>query len=589
MMSAATHSLPLSPPGALRRRSRGMRRLIAGAVAAIAMLAGDWSAAVAQVVPPGALPGREREQLLPQQPTPRAQPGGPAVVLGGTTAPAGAAKTMLVVRKIVVVGSTVYSADQLAPLYQDLIGRKVSLQAVYDAAQAITAKYGADGYVLTRAIVPPQELSPGGATVRIEVIEGWIDAVEWPREKLARYRDFFTHYTAKITSDRPANIRTMERYLLLANDLPGLKFTTSLRASKTNKGASTLVVEVTEKRIDVMARVDNRGTKSRGPVQYLISPTVNNLMGQHEAFTFGYAGVWKPRELQFVAPSYRQVLTAEGLTAFVNASYSWGRPGTSVLEDIDFRTRGLYVEGGLSYPVIRSRERNLTVTALIFMSDNISWTSFSDTDPFNNDRLRGVRARIDGDRADMWNGINQFSLTFSHGFHGFGSTDNFHALASRTVGRVDFTKVEIYVSRLQPLPARFSVLVAGYAQYAFTPLLTPEQCSYGGRTFGRAFDPSELLGDHCWMASFELRHDLPQLPNPLVPMPMAQLYAFVDIGERYNRETVVGSATVSGTSAGAGVRLAWWQNRLNLDLSAAKAVHGPRDDWRFFFIATARN
>ncbi len=47
------------------------------------------------------------------------------------------------------------------------------------------------------------------------------------RPELANYRDFFTDYTAKIIADRPANIRTLERYLLLASDLPGLKFRTA--------------------------------------------------------------------------------------------------------------------------------------------------------------------------------------------------------------------------------------------------------------------------------------------------------------------------------------------------------------------------
>ena len=41
-----------------------------------------------------------------------------------------------------------------APLYADLIGHDISLAAVYDIAQRITAKYGADGYVLSRAVVP---------------------------------------------------------------------------------------------------------------------------------------------------------------------------------------------------------------------------------------------------------------------------------------------------------------------------------------------------------------------------------------------------------------------------------------------------
>jgi hemolysin activation/secretion protein len=537
--------------------------------------------ATAQVIPPSEQPGRERERFIEPQ-APRAQPGGPAISLPSTVAPAGAAATMIVIRRIQIVGATVYGNADFAVLYQDMLGRTVSLQAVYDLAQRITAKYGADGYILSRAIVPPQELSPRGAVLRIQVVEGWIDRVEWPREKLARYRDFFSDYSAKIIAQRPANIRTLERYLLLANDLPGLKVTTTLRASKTERGASTLIVEVTEKPLEVNARIDNRGTRARGPVQFLVAPTVNNLLGQHEAFTVAYAGVMQLKELQFVAPSYRQVLNSEGLTAFVNASHSWGRPGTEALEALEFATRSTTAEAGMYYPIIRSRERNLTVTGLAFTSDNYSFVFGG---PFNIDRLRGVRVKADADVADSLNGINQIGAVVSQGVSGLGSTSNGNDFASRAAGRVDFSKLEVYASRLQPLVGSFSALVAAYGQYAFTSLLTPEQCGYGGRVFGRAFDPSELLGDHCWIASAELRYDL---PGATTLIPATQLYGFTDRGTVYTIAPVAGTAaSVTAASAGGGVRLKW-QNRFNVDLSAAKAIEGPRNDWRFFFITAAR-
>ncbi len=420
---------------------------------AMLILASVSSAALAQVIPSTAQPGREREQFREPQ-APRARPGGPAISLPSTTAPPEAATTRLVVRRIQIVGSTVYSAEELAPLYQDLLGQRVPLQAVYDLAQRITAKYGADGYVLSRAIVPPQELSPGGAAVRIEVVEGYVDKVEWPAG-LTRYRNFFSDYSAKIIAQRPTNIRTLERYLLLANDLPGLRFTTTLRASKTGKGASTLIVEVTEKPVAWLGRFDNRGSPARGPLQFLISPTINNLFGQHEALTIAYAGVVPLKELQFIAPSYRQVLNSEGLTAFVNGSYSWGRPGTPDLELFEFETRSTVIEAGASYPVIRARERNLTLTALAFMSDNYS---FLLQVPHNDDRLRGLRLRADADVADSLGGINQFSATFSQGVTGLGSTSNGNPLRSRDFGRVDFSKMEGYASRLQPLVGRLSLL-----------------------------------------------------------------------------------------------------------------------------------
>ena len=386
--------------------------------------------AVAQVsLPSGAQPGRERDQFaIP--PSPQAQPRGPGISLPSTVAPEGATGTKLVVRKIVVVGSTIYSTEQLAPLYEELIGREVPLQAIYDLAQRITAKYGADGYVLSRAIVPPQELNERGAVVKLRVVEGFVDKVEWPREKLAKYRDFFSHYTARIIAERPVNVRTIERYLLLANDLPGLKFSTTLKASKRETGGATLVVEVTEKPIEVNARIDNRGTKSRGPLQFLVSPTINNIFGQHAAFTMAYAGASPLSELQYIAPGWRHVLTAEGLTAFVNASYAWGYPGVALPEQFKLRTRSTYIESGASYPVIRERERNFTLVAMTFMSDNYS---FLGIDANQWDRLRGIRIRADADFASQ-GGVSQFSLTYSEGFVGFGSPPTTARLSPRPTG-----------------------------------------------------------------------------------------------------------------------------------------------------------
>jgi hemolysin activation/secretion protein len=48
-------------------------------------------------------------------------------------------------------------------------GKPVTLQDVYDLAQRITAKYGAAGYVLSRAIVPVQELDRSGGSFAYRV------------------------------------------------------------------------------------------------------------------------------------------------------------------------------------------------------------------------------------------------------------------------------------------------------------------------------------------------------------------------------------------------------------------------------------
>jgi hemolysin activation/secretion protein len=561
-----------------------MRLRLCRLAAALALF-GTPVVAVAQVIPPSDLPGRERERFIDPQPA-RAQPRGTVINLPSTVAPQGAESIRLVVSAVRITGMTVYSEGDIASLYADLVGREVPLQAVYDLAQRITAKYGQDGYVLSRAIVPPQNLNPGGAVIRIQVLEGYVDKVIWP-EKLARYRDFFTEYEAKIVAERPINVRTLERYLLLLGDLPGFKVSTTLKPSTTQLAASTLVVDVTEKPLDLLGRADNFGSRARGPEQFLGSATVNNILGVHEAFNVTYAGAFQLRELQYAAASYRQVLNSEGFTVFANASYSWGKPGTPELELLNYKTRTTYAEAGWYYPLVRSREKNLTITGLGFItnSDGVIFDD-PDTPPSTRDRLRGFRLKADADYADPLRGINQFNVTLSQGIDGFDSTNNGNPLASRANGRVDFTKLEFTYARLQPLFWNLSAYGSLYGQYAFDPLLSPELCSYGGRFYGRAYDASALVGDRCWLALGELRLDLP-VPSTLLSL--AQLYGFIDHGHLSIIRPQAGTLDrIDAGSAGAGIRFGW-NNQLFADVAVAKAIDGPIDDTRFRFTVSARN
>src|SRR5215471_2125267 len=452
------------------RRVGGTARIVG--VACLWLAAGLFAfpSAFAQVIPPSDQPGRERFRFT-EPPPPRAEPVGPRVNLTGTVAPEGAEKIQLKVLGILIEGAKVYRPEELKLLYENMIGQEVALSAIYDLAQRITTKYGNDGYVLSRAIVPPQNLTKGGAVIRIKVIEGYIDKVVWP-ESLARFRNsfayYFDYYEQKILADRPANVRTIERYLLLAGDLPGLKFSTSLKASEKNPNAATLLVETTYKPVEAAARIDNRGTPSRGPLQYMGSVTANNFLGVHDAFNFTYAGVVPTRELTYVAASYRQVLTAEGLAAFVNVSDGFGKPGTAQLETLNYKTRTIYGDTGISYPLIRSREKNLTLTGLFFASNSSSDALDA---LLSDDRIRGVRFKADADMADDWRGINQFNVTVSQGFNGLGSTPNGSLLASPFNGQADFTKIEGTASRTQSLFGPISMYLAGYTQYATTSLL----------------------------------------------------------------------------------------------------------------------
>ena len=86
-------------------------------------------------------------------------------------------------------------------------------------------------------------------------------------------------------------------------------------------------------------------------------------------------------------------------------------------------------------------------------------------------------------------------------------------------------------------------------QVASAPLFSSEEFGYGGQRFGRAFDPSEITGDHGVAAGLELFYtDFPRYKS-FEFMP----FAFVDMGKVWNEDAGVGSSTAA--SAGFGLNV----------------------------------
>lgn len=505
-----------------------------------------------------------------------------SIVLQATEPPRDSLGITLNVRSVTVRGTTVYRPDELLKTTAAIRGR-TSIAAIYALAQQLTSRYADDGYVLSRVVVPPQDLDPDGAEIVLQAVEGYVDEVRWPDAVFA-YRDLFSSYEAKIKADRPVNIRTIERYLLLANDLPGLAFESRLEPSRSNTAAATLVVEMKEKPVDLFFSADNRGTEGRGPYQYVASANINNRLGLHERFTGTWAGSFQTRELQYLSARSEWVLNSEGLTLGLGVEWDSGKPGVAALEAIQFESRSLSFSGDLRWPVIRSREQNLDVTATIFSRDSISNALGA---RLNEDRLRGVRLGLSYELLDRWDGITETSLTFSQGFDGLGSTGNGNPLASRANGRVDFSKLEARLARNQPLAHGFSVYGQAEGQLAGTPLLAAEECTYGGGNYGRAFDPSALAGDHCLKLSGELRYDASLFDDVLS---QSQVFGFVDFGQVWRIAPGAGvSASESASSAGAGLRVAWDENVFG-NVEVSRRLHGDigRGDWQVYFGLASR-
>ncbi|WP_283242652.1 POTRA domain-containing protein, partial [Achromobacter ruhlandii] len=133
------------PPSSLR----------AGLAAVLLALAAGPVAAqnVPIQLPSGAEPGRQ----LPQPVMPESTPTAPPVTVqqgGATEAPAGADKLTFTLTDMRIEGITRYPADTVRPLYQDLIGKTITVADAFKVANDIELRYRNDGYVTPPVLVP---------------------------------------------------------------------------------------------------------------------------------------------------------------------------------------------------------------------------------------------------------------------------------------------------------------------------------------------------------------------------------------------------------------------------------------------------
>lgn len=142
-------------------------------------------------------------------------------------APPAASGVTFRLNDIEIVGNTAVSDAELRVLYVQLLGTDVSVGQLFAIANSVTAFYGQRGFPLSRAIVPAQEID-GSGVVRLQVIEGYVDQaiIEGPGKENTLVRQ----HGEALTGERPISNRTLERHLLLADDLPGISAKSVLRS-----------------------------------------------------------------------------------------------------------------------------------------------------------------------------------------------------------------------------------------------------------------------------------------------------------------------------------------------------------------------
>ncbi len=495
-------------------------------------------------------------------------------------APDGAENIRFDLNNVIITNANEYDEQELASVYNDMIGTEISLADLYAIANRITLKYRNDGYILTQAVVPPQTID--GGTAKIQVVEGYINNISLQGDaESSRELDLIESYALKISKGGALNIAEMERQLLLINDLPGVTARTIISPSQTTPGAADMLIIVERDPFEALVGADNYGSRFLGPLQFNGVASANSLLGFNERITAQAvlapdAGI----ELAFGALSYEQPIGPYGTTLILAGSITDTDPGFTLSQ---FEVEGLSKSLAITaeHPIIRSRDTN------IFGRLSLDWRN---VDSKNNvqttikDRIRAARAGIKVDFLERFLGtaVNTFDIEASRGLDIIGASDKGDANLTRSLGDPQFTKYNLRVQRLQRVTPSFNVLLAGRGQYSNDALLSSEEFGLGGISTVRGYDPSETTGDSGIAGKVEV-----QWNNPSRNL---QLYTFLDSGTVWNEDATNSNAkrnSLSSTGIGARFDLPMdisgeviAAQPLNRDIS----TRGSRDPQFFFSL-----
>jgi hemolysin activation/secretion protein len=445
---------------------------------------------------------------------------------------------------IVIEGAHVIAPEAIGATYQPYIGKTVSKADLTAITKAISDLYREAGFHLSRAIVPPQDLNSG--RIRVQVIEGTIADIVIKGDDAERFGA--RALLAGLTTEQPARLATLERQLLLVNDLPGVRITdTAIEEIGKLSGRFRLVVSLSTWQVYSVFGLDRFGTPAVGPLESYWTSSLNSFLRPGDTLGVNLSTVPNtPKELDYGRLAYDTPVGASGARLGIAGAYGDVRPGDD-RQQFGTLTHTTSVDVRGSIVPLLSRDASLALSATGSFGDV---SEHDDLGTIYSDHIRTVRVAADLQRQDDLRGKNYLTLGVRQGFDVLGASHNDDPFLSRFGGTAFATIFDFAFTRYQKLNDAWSIKLATAGQLTSSTLLQSQEYYLGGPAFGRAYYGGEVSGDNGIAALVELRFD--QALNHELAKGY-QLYGFLDRGIVWNVHDFADKLVLS--SAGGGVRV----------------------------------
>lgn len=540
--------------GGLRRFTRG-RAVVRGAGLGVLVACAIPTVAEAQTPPPALQGVPPPVSPIPQILPPTRPEIAPGLKLPPPPTPAAVPNVKLAVRQVYVEGATAFPEARLAPLTARLVGPAVPLARIEAARIALLNLYRNHGYVLTTvsAAVDRQ------GVLRFTVIEGRIRDVKL-EGNIGPAGTQVLRFLHHLTEQRPIDVATLERWLLLAQDVPGVSLQAVLRPNSDEPGALTLVARVSRQAVSGLATADNRAFPLTGPQEFLERIDLNSFTEFGERTEFSLYETAGGTQI-FGQASEEAYVGASGLRIRVYGGSGDSTP-SGFLSAIGYEGATTIAGASASYPLIRTREQTLNISGYIDAIEDEIWTDSGPggvRDRTSKETLEIARLSANYAVEDLLAGVSRPAINTAavRLSQGLGGSDG---PPSRPGEQLDFTKLDAQLTRTQTLFSPWNgatVALEGLATGQITnkPLPAVEQFFLGGSQFTRGYWSGEVAGDQAlaWTAELQLNTGLNFTAFNRPINLGAQFYAFYDWG--YAWELVRPEPNIHISSEGIGLRL----------------------------------
>ncbi len=467
-------------------------------------------------------------------------------------------------------------SKQLDAVIAPFVGQDLGSHRINVLLKRLTDVFVERGFVTTRALLGPQNLSTGTLKVTIQV--GQIEAYTINGKPIHRLKTneassgggWFTdagyENVFPASSGDPLRLSDIDQGVAQINRMRRNQATVQILPGQ-NAGES--VVDVTNKsgdRLYYNLGVDNYGSSATGVTRYRAGVEADNLLGLQESLSLNFLDSEDSNALvgSFAVPFGRNTFSYT-----ISDSDYQQVIGTTALE----YGRTLSHIFGWNYLVSRS------VSDITSVDATLSWRRTDrEVNGIDLDPQRLAVFRLGGNwlhKFVMNDSQGNFTLNagLSQGLPWLGASHDQHGII-REDAHSQFTKVDATAAFTLPLPKLGRAMLAyrGVLSGQFTnaALYGSEQLYLGGMDTIRGFRSGEIAGDR----GLYSRNELAWVNAPAWKNGRIEPYVFIDAGKA-NLIAVPGFPTLAGAGAGVRVQWQWGKQLLSGELLVGRALAQP--------------